>query len=460
MKTRVFERRIHLPCTAAEAFAWHERRGAFQRLTPPWEQVEVEQEGEGEHDGQRAVLRSRMGPVWVRWVAEHFGYEKDRQFCDRQLAGPFAFWEHTHRFEPAEGGGCWLTDHIEYRLPLEPFSGVAEGLVEARLDRMFTYRHAVTAADLAGALKRDCGVVVVSGASGLIGSALVPFLRTQGWTVYTLVRRAPRTPDEIRWQPAEGGDVEWPKGFACDAVIHLAGVGIASGRWSSARKAAIRGSRIHGTTTLVKALARLPRAPQVMLSGSAVGYYGPDGQGQLQDEESEQGDGFLAEVCAAWEQAARPVEALGTRLVLLRTGVVLSPAGGALAKMLLPFRLGLGGPMAGGKMDQSWISLDDWLRACTFALENDAISGPMNLTAPWPVPQEEFADTLGSVLNRPAVLPLPRWPLQLALGEIADEALLADARVHPTVLSQNGFNFLHPSLEKALRHVLGRNTGL
>ena len=454
--SRRFVREVRINRPPAEVFAWHERAGALPRLTPPWEQVQVEHEGGGLAEGARAVLKSRVGPFWVRWVAEHHDTVAGQQFCDRQIQGPFARWDHCHRFLPDGQGGCLLRDEIEYELPGGVLGAMAAGFVEERLDRMFTYRHAVTQADLEYGMKSR-GTVVISGASGLIGGALVPYLQTQGWNVKTLVRRTANHASEIGWNP-EKGTVDWPMDFSCDAVIHLAGAGIADGPWTEKRKRVIRESRLEGTRTLVSALDRLAKPPSVMLGGSAIGYYGANTGSQEVDETAVSGDGFLAELCRDWEAEAAKVGRLGTRWVALRTGIVLTPRGGALGKMLPAFQWGLGGPIAGGAQWQSWISLDDWVRACAHVMDTPAACGPLNVVAPHPVQQLEFADTLGQVLRRPTVLPLPAWPLRLVLGQMADEALLASQRVMPRTLLHLGFKFLHPSLEKAFRHVLGRQS--
>lgn len=446
-------RSIEINRSPADVFAWHARVGALQRLTPPWESVELISATGGIEDGARVVMRSRVGPFKLRWVAEHFGYEAGKQFCDRQLAGPFSRWEHRHRFELLGPDRCRLVDEIIYALPLAPFSHLAKGSVRHRVNRLFDYRHAVTKMDLETA-PGPRGRVLISGASGLIGQALQPFLQTQGWTVDTLVRRPSRDASEIQWDPASG-TVTWPEAYHCDAVVHLAGANIAGGRWTAARQQEIRQSRVQGTTTLVQALARLERPPRVLASGSASGFYGDTGD-EAVTENAPSGAGFLAEVCQAWEDAARSAEVKGTRLVWLRSGVVLSPAGGALAKMLPAFKAGLGGPVGSGQQWLSWIGLPDWLHACQRVLEDPALSGPVNLTAPRPERQRDFARILGEVINRPTGLPAPATVLRLALGQMADEVLLASSRVHPDRLLQSGYDFMHPSLENALRHVLGK----
>jgi len=462
MKTKVFERRVSLPCTAAEAFAWHERAGALERLTPPWEHVElVARSGEGVKPGARVTLRTRIGPMRLDWLAEHRDYVPGRLFRDVALSGPFSAWDHRHEFADTADGACELLDHVDYALPLGGLGDlVAGGFVRNKLAAMFAYRHAVTAGDLRFSAGHRAAQgaplrVLVSGASGLVGRALVPFLTTQGHTVVRLVRRAARGEDEVFWNPeAPALDLAALDG-RIDAVVHLAGAGIADARWTDARKREIRESRVHGTRVLAGALASLRIPPRVVVGGSAIGYYGEGGEAWL-DESASPGKGFLADVSQAWEAAWTPLEACGVRRVFLRTGVVLTPAGGALAKLLPPFRAGLGGPVGDGRQWWSWISLDDIVGAIGHALLTDSVRGALNAVAPGPVTSADFARELGRVLHRPAFLPAPAWALRLALGPMADEALLASQRVRPGALVASGYRFRHENLDTALRHLLGR----
>jgi uncharacterized protein (TIGR01777 family) len=240
-----------------------------------------------------------------------------------------------------------------------------------------------------------------------------------------------------------------------EAVVHLAGENIASGRWTAARKARIRSSRVMGTRTLCETLARLSQPPKVLVSASAIGYYGDRGAEPLW-ENSAFGTGFLAEVCRAWEEATQPAVQKGIRVVLLRIGIVLSPAGGALAKMLIPFQLGLGGVIGSGNQYMSWIALDDVAGVIAHALVTDTLQGPVNAVAPYPVTNREFTKTLGRVLRRPTVFPLPGFAARLAFGEMADALLLASTRVEPKRLLATQYVFRYPELEDALRHLLGK----
>ena len=296
---------------------------------------------------------------------------------------------------------------------------------------------------------------LVTGSSGLIGSALVPFLTTGGHKAVPLVRRPTGSSgSELHWNPEEDLiDETHLDGF--DAVVHLAGENIAARRWSAKQKARIRDSRVKGTTLLARTLASLAHPPRVLISASAIGFYGDRGQDGL-TEESTPGTGFLAETAQAWEEATEAAERKGIRVVRLRTGVVLSPAGGALKEMLLPFKLGVGGKVGSGEQWWSWIALDDVIGAIHHALTRDSVSGPVNLTAPHPVTNAEFTKTLGRVLSRPTIFPMPAFAARLAFGEMANELLLSSTRVEPRKLLATGYSFRYPELAPALRHLLGK----
>ena len=294
--------------------------------------------------------------------------------------------------------------------------------------------------------------VLVTGATGLVGSALVPFLAAGGHEVARLGRSAPADGD-IRWDPdagvLEAGALE---GF--DGMVHLAGENIASGRWTEARKRRIKESRVNGTRLLAETLARLDRPPRVLVSASAIGFYGDRGDEEL-IEGSAAGSGFLPEVCREWEAATEAAAGKGIRVAHARLGVVLSKDGGALAKMLTPFRLGAGGNIGNGRQYMSWITLDDTVSAIGHLLAAESAAGPVNVVAPAPVTNGEFTRTLGRVLRRPTLFPMPGFAARLAFGEMADALLLASARVRPARLLDSGYAFRHGSLEEGLRYVLG-----
>ena len=295
--------------------------------------------------------------------------------------------------------------------------------------------------------------LALSGASGLVGQALIPALRERKSRIDTLVRRPAASDQEIPWDPARGTiNTEALEGV--DAVVHLAGENIGRGRWTRARRQTITQSRVKGTNLLARTLAGLERRPHTLICASAVGYYGHRSD-EIITEDSPPGTGFLAELGQAWEQAAEPARQAGIRVVSLRIGLVLSTASGALPRMLTPFKLGLGGVLGTGRQYVSWISLTDLVRAICHVLYDSNLSGPINAVAPNPVTNRSFTKTLGRVLHRPTLLPVPRLALRLAFGQMADDLLLKGARVLPARLQADGFKFVHPELEQALRVELG-----
>lgn len=451
----IVERRTEIPATAAALFDWHARPGAFERLSPPWERVRLVSPHPGIAPDSRVTLDIAIGPLHQRWVARHESVEPGRGFVDIQEEGPFARWRHTHRFEALDRGRAALTDRIECELPGGPLGELGEPLVRRTLRRMLAYRHAVTAADLAlhaRTARLPRLTVAITGASGLVGRTVSAMLTTGGHRVIPLVRR-PARPGEISWDPTRG-ELDSTALADIDAVIHLAGESIAAGWWTDARRARILSSRVDGTTTIARAMAAASPRPRVLLSASAVGYYGDRGDAEL-DESAGAGTGFLADVTQAWERAAGPARDAGVRTVFPRLGVVLSPAGGALARLLPIFRLGFGGPVGTGRQYMSWISADDCAGALVTLLTTD-VEGPVNLVARADT-NRDFTRALGAVLRRPAVLPVPAAALHCIFGQMADETLLAGSRCVPRRLLDLGYEFRHPDLGTALRHVLGRN---
>lgn len=467
MPDSTYARHSPMPASADEVYAWHARPGAFLRLQPPWEHVAVvSQEGTFGADGFRVTFRARhLGPLDGTWVVELYDFRPGEGFQYRQVKGPFPFWNHAHRMIPDGPDRSFLENRIDYRLPLGPLGVIFRRGTRHRLAAMFAYRHALTAGDLRRhALYRDrprlC--VAVTGSRGLIGSELVPFLTTGGHTVVRLVSGGSVKPPAfddgtqwVSWNPTAPPDPAVLDG--CDAVVHLAGDGVGDGRWTAAKKRRILDSRTIPTRRLAEAIASLPagRRPKVFVSASAVGYYGNRGDEEL-TEDSPPGTGFFPEVCQAWEEAAAPAAAAGVRVVHPRIGVVLTPKGAALGKQLTPFKLGAGAVLGSGKQWVPWVTMHDTVGALHHCVMCDAVSGPVNLSAPHPVTNRELTKTLGRVLRRPAVMWLPRAALRVMFGEIADEALVASLRVLPRKLLDTGFTFDHPDLEPALRFLLGR----
>ena len=298
--------------------------------------------------------------------------------------------------------------------------------------------------------------VLLSGSSGLVGSALIPALTDGGHQVVRLVRSKPRGEiSEVHWDP-EAGDIDAARLTGVEAAVHLAGESIAAGRWTAAKKARILESRVKGTRLLAEALAGLKRPPKVLVSASAVGYYGDRGEETLR-EDSASGSAFLSEVCRQWEAATEAAADAGIRVVNLRFGVMLSSVGGALPRLLTPFRLGVGGRLGSGKQFMSWITVDDVVGAILHAMATETLRGAVNAVAPQPVTNREFTKTLGRVLGRPTVFPLPAFAARLAFGQMADELLLCSQRVEPAKLLASGYQFRFPDLEGALRHLLGKS---
>lgn len=454
---QVVERSTRLPFSSETLYAWHARPSALERLTPPWERVEVLERTGGLPDA-RAVVRLRLGPIAVRWVAAHRDHVAGRQFVDEQVRGPFAHWVHTHRFAPDGPSACVVTDRVAFALPGGALGAAAGGrAVRRRIGRLLAYRHALLAGDLAAHARfADRGPlrIAITGASGLVGRALTAFLETGGHTVLRVVRRAPRA-GEIAWDGRKRIDAAALEGT--DAVVHLAGENVGDGRWTRARRRRIRESRLAGTALIAGTLAALHRPPRVLVAAAAIGIYGDRGDALLDDSSPPGPPGrFLGDLCREWEAASEPARQAGIRVSLPRFGAVLSPAGGALAKMLPVFHAGLGGPLGGGRQWMAWLSVDDAVGVVHHTLFTEALAGPFNATAPAPVTNAEFTQTLGRVLRRPARFPVPAAALRLVFGAMADETILASARVVPGRLAASGYAFRHSTLEEALRFELGR----
>ncbi|MBA3654684.1 MAG: TIGR01777 family protein [Actinobacteria bacterium] len=294
--------------------------------------------------------------------------------------------------------------------------------------------------------------VAVTGSHGMIGTALVDRLRSDGHTAIRLVRSAPAGADEVRWDP-DAGTIDGPALEGIDAAVHLAGEGVAEKRWSDTQKARILDSRVNGTRTLATALTALADKPPVLVSGSAVGYYGARSDETL-TEESAPGTGFLSEVVRAWEAATAPASDAGVRVVHIRSGIVLSERGGALKRQLPLFKLGVGGKLGSGKQWTSWISLEDEVRAIVHLIETTSVAGPVNLTAPKPVTNAAFTKALAKAVHRPAVLPVPRAALNVVLGSELAGDLLGSLRVLPAKLVASGFAFTHPTIDEAFAAIV------
>jgi uncharacterized protein (TIGR01777 family) len=346
--------------------------------------------------------------------------------------------------------GDWSSDVCSSDLPANEF-------IKKDLERIFQYRHAVTARDmvlhLSGKFQRPLRIAV-TGASGLIGSRLVPFFSTGGHDVYTLVRRK-ANPDnqEIFWDPEKGLiDKAALEGF--DVMIHLAGENIGEVKWTDEIKKRLIMSRVKGTTLLAETMAVLNQPPHVFLCASAIGFYG-DTKDRLVDETGPMGDQYISDMCRQWEDSCKAAEDKGIRTVNMRIGVVYSPEGGALSKLQFMFKAGLGARIGQGRQSISWISIEDVLHAMHHLISTPGISGPVNLVSPTPVSNKEFTQTLAGILKRPAFLSIPESLIKARFGQMGDEILLASARVKPAKLLDSGYSFIHRDLTSALKEVLG-----
>lgn len=503
----VFHYETHLPYAREDVFRWFSRPGALVRLTPSFFGSILAEPSDGLNPGSTAAMgvsapgglgmwlgsaagtirgllpKSLAGSKWtrpeVRWDALHTELVPGVSFTDVMDKGPLAAWTHKHSFSDGEPGTTVMVDEVNYELPAAARGDWAGGKMDAELQRMFAFRERQLRADLAFHADHDGEpkIIAVSGASGLVGRALCALLTGGGHTVLRLVRRAPRTAEEIFWDPDAG--IMDSAGLArASVVVHLAGHPI-GGRFTDATKEAIYQSRIRGTRLLAQTLAELAAdgVERTMVSGSAVGYYGAHPKaapvtaaasseratgvqksgGAVQElvESDPVGDDFLAAVCRDWEAACGPAADAGVRVVNVRTGIVMSAAGGVLQRLLPLYLAGVGGPL-GDDQWQSWIGIDDIAGIFAHAALDAKVNGPVNGVAPHPVTAAEFAATLGRVLGRSAALKVPSLGPKLLLGEQgASELALANQRASAAKIQEMGYKFRTPDLETALRHILG-----
>ena len=455
MKKSVFEKSLHVPVPVDRLWDWHCRPGAFERLAPAWQKITLSGEHSALEDGNEVCFHLHQGPLRLKWRARLGPVEPPRRFVDTQVEGPFAYWRHVHEMFGEGESRSQLVDTVTYALPaglggVPPFKQLAR----KEIGRLFAFRHHRMASDLerhSGELPGRGKRVLVSGSTGLIGRRLVPYLRTLGYEVRGLTRgkAAGRL---YQWDPSSGS-VD-PEAFQdVDAVIHLAGENIASGRWTKKRRQRIMESRVNGTRILVDAMANARKRPEVFISASGANFYG-SGPGR-KTEEMPAGDGFLAEVCQRWEEEAFKARNHGIRTLCVRTGIVLDPLGGALSKMLPVFKLGLGGRVGDGRQAFPWIAMDDLLDIYERAIRDAKLQGPVNAVHPERTDQAGFSRALASTLGRPSFMPLPAFAVRAVLGQMGEETLLADLPVEPAFLEAEDHSFRFDSLKAALSFMLG-----
>jgi len=458
VKPNYFLKRTLIDAPTHDVFRWHERDGALERLSPPWDPIKVIKRDHGIKDGACALLQMGPGPLKIRWLATHRDYEKNRIFRDIQVKGPFSHWVHTHKFYPRGRHRTLLEDCIEYKLPFHPLTRyLFAGLIRKKLKRIFTYRHETLAKDFETLLRypvKQPVTIAITGASGLIGASLVPFLKTAGHRVKCFQRHQVKSNNQPYWNP-DTGEIN-PEDLAnCDVVIHLAGENIGKGPWSKKKKRRILASRIRSTRLISKVISELDSPPETFICASAIGYYGNRGEKLLTEEDSP-GEDFISEVCRVWENSTMAAKRKGTRVIHLRIGIVLTPAGGALKKLMVPFKMGLGSKIGSGKQYMSWISIDDVLGAIYHIIMVKEIAGAVNLVSPKAVRNEDFVTILSKVVERSLRMKLSENTIKAVFGQMGDELLLSSTRVFPRKLLDSGYRFRYPKLEDALRHVLGK----
>lgn len=455
-RKNVFLLRSPVDMPPEQAWELFTRHSTHVRLQPPWIPCHHESFHRSAFEGAQSLSHEKGDPILKgRWLKRIESMRKGYLIVEKAIKSPMREWSHWRQFLPGEETyACVIEDRIEYRPPFFHLPRFHKRVERQLLDR-FRYQYRTLQDDLAVVQRWNPRPrrILIAGGTGLIGSALRSYLQTWGHQVSILSRTS--SPAHLPWDPVNGilpvSSLE-----AHDIIINLAGTSIAR-RWTRKTRAQIRDSRLKATHLLAREIARLKYPPELFIQISGIGYYGTQTITHA-DENAGKGDGFLADLCEEWEQAARNAIPFVERFVCLRPGVVLSPLGGALAKMLPLFRTGLGGPIGEGSQLMSWISLDDLLRSFTFIIGNAGVSGTLNATAPEPTTNSAFTHALASALSRPAIVKAPARAMKLAYGAMASETLLASQSVVPTRLLEKGFVFAHPDIKSAIQALLPENT--
>lgn len=462
--------RLWLPRPVSTLFRWHTIPQTLERLIPPRLVLEKLVRSGSMEEGGTVRLRFHLGLIPINWELKHTAWQQDALFCDEQIKGPFHSWHHVHRFDrgPIEESST-LTDEITYALPLGGLGRLLlKKALEKKLKNFFAFRHKITASDLALHCRYNSPIasgkamtVAITGSHGLVGQALTTFLQSGGYEVRQLVRSLTAVDKQSRdinqtssavWL-APDGSINSEAISNAEVIVHLAGDNIASSRWTAKKCKNIHDSRVDTTKALSKALAALDKPPKLLICASAIGFYGDCGT-ETVDESKSVGSGFLAEVCRDWEAATLAAQESGIRVVNLRLGMVLSPRGGALKQMITPFSMGLGGTIGSGKQCMSWIDIDDLLGIILHAIATEELKGPVNAVSPYPVTNYTFTKVLGRHLHKPTIMHIPAFAARIAFGKMAKELLLASCRVTPKRLLSTDYQFIYPTLDESLEHLL------
>lgn len=464
----VFVKQSKIDSPVEDVFSYHLHSGSLTRLIPPWSIFRVLQESDQLKNESLAILQLKIGPIKIKWISQHQGYIENVQFQDEMKHGPFQKWLHTHSFWPDPDGKCLMQDRIQYSIfpILNNFAFVNKRL-QNYLNRFFEYRHELLKNDFK--LSRQISQyknkkVLVSGSSGLIGSALIPLLKTVGnHDVIRMIRPTslsfPLTgsvlnnSDKITWDPSvESIDLRSMEGF--DTIIHLGGSNIL-GRWTKSRKQVIRKSRLQSTKLICESILRLQKPPSTFICASAIGYYGNRGE-EILTEDSVAGSGYLADLCEDWEDLSKPLISEGIRVIHLRFGLVLTPQGGLLSKLVIPSLLRTALKIKDENPFLSWISIEDAIRIILFAMSHNKIAGPINVVSPKPVRMVEFVKAVSTVFKVKFTLALNKNLVKLAIGEALNEVILSSSFVLPKKISSFGYLYVNSDLEQCLHSLLGR----
>ncbi len=459
----MFVKRVKLSSNIETVFEYHTHEEAINRLIPPWSPLQVLKSNTDLKNGTIAILRLKIGPFGIRWIAQHSGYIQNRQFQDRMIKGPLKYWLHTHSFIPNEINNCIMEDRIDYSPPFGLLAGnnFINKKIGDKLYQLFYYRHHILKNDM-NLLKlvgnNNGKKVLITGSTGLIGSALVPFLNTVGnHHITRMVRPLSKYRDNntriVKWDPEKDKiDIDNLNGF--DTIIHLGGENI-FGRWSNSKKRKLFDSRIKTTRFLCDSLSKLKSPPSTLICASAIGFYGSQGSNVL-TEETSPGSGFLSDVCQKWEDSTESAKSIGIRVINARFGMVLTPKGGILQKLVKPSVLKIGLKFPDENQYVSWVSIEDVIGCILYFIRDSSIKGPVNVVSPNPIKMSEFMKVLSQVLDNKIIVPIAKSPLKLAFGEFADYVVSSSSYVLPKKLALAGYTFLNTNLENTLRLLLGR----